>query len=401
MNTVRVLGLGLGREDLTPRHLELIASAQVLAGGRRQLALLPGHSARELILAHNLGAWLDEVATAARSESVVVLASGDPGFHGIAARLVERLGADRVEIWPNLSTVQAAFARLKEPWQEAAVVSLHGKGEAELWPALARAERVAVYTDPSHDPAFIARLLLERGQDYWDMVVLEDLGAERERVGVYPLEAAAGRSFSPLNLVVLRRKQRPRTLRLGLAEEMYEHQGGLITKAEVRVTALAKLELGPGLNLWDLGAGCGSLGIEASLLIGGGAVTAVECDPARAQQIRANRRRFGVGCLEVVQARLPQGLDGLADPDRVFLGGGGAELGRIITQAWARLPLGGVLVAAVVLLESLHAARGALAEQGAALEVTQLQVSRSARLGEGSFLRALNPVWLVKSVKES
>lgn len=400
MNTVRVVGLGMGLSDLTEQHGRIIAQAQVLAGGRRQLALFPGHPARKLVLAYNLDQWLDQVAAAAQGESVVALASGDPGFHGIAARLVGRLGAAAVEIHPNVTTVQAALARLKEPWQDTPVVSLHGRGERGLWPAMTRADRVAIYTDPAHTPAFIARLLLERGQDHWDMAVLEDLGAEGEKIGIYSLEAAAGQGFSDLNLVVLRRLNQPRILRVGLAEEMYEHQGGLITKSEVRAVALAKLELGPGLGLWDLGAGCGSLGLEASLLTQGGPITAVECDPARAQQIRANRRRFGVGCLEVVEARLPLGMDDLPDPDRVFVGGGAADLPEIMARAWRRLPSGGVLVAAVVLMESLQATRQALADQGAAPEVSQLQVSRSARLGGGSFLRALNPVWLIKGVKE-
>ncbi len=400
MMPVKVVGMGLGLEDLSPRLRQAVDQAQVLAGGRRLLALFPEHPGRKLELAYNLETWLEQVADAASDQRVAVLASGDPGFHGIAARLVERLGFGGVEIYPNLSSVQAAFARLKEPWEDAALVSLHGHGAQALWPALARADRVAVLTEPKQGPDHIARLLIERGVENWEMAVAEDLGGPDERVGVYDLPRAAVTRFSPLNLAVLRRTRPPRPLRLGAPEEAYEHAGGLITKSEVRAVALGLLELGPGMTLWDLGAGCGSLGIEASLLVPGGRVLAVERQPERVEMIKANRRRYEAGCLEVVQGELPQAMEGLPAPDRVFVGGGGAELPAILAGAAQRLPRGGVLVAAVVLLASLETARQTLGQAGLETQVSQAQVSRSVRLGNDEFLRALNPVWLVKGVKE-
>ncbi len=399
MIPVQVVGLGGGPQDLTPRQAGIVAEAQVLAGGKRLLAMFPDHRARRLALAYNLDAWVEDLAQAARDRRVAVLASGDPGFFGIAGRLVERLGPEAVVIHPNLTTVQAAFARLKEPWQDVAVVSLHGRGDAALWPALLRAERVAIYTDSRHTPEGIARLLLERGQDHWRLAVLENLGSSTERVKEYSLEEAAGMSFSPLNLAVLKRQAWPEELRLGLGEESFAHQDGLITKSEVRALSLAKLELTPGLTLWDLGAGSGSLGLEASLLTRGGHVVAVEAVPERVHQIKANRRRFGAASLEVVQARLPEALASLPDPQRVFVGGGGPDLAAIIRGAAQRLPSGGILVAALVLVSSLEAARRALAAAGLREEITQVQISRGAALGDDIYLKAQNPVWLVKGVK--
>ncbi|MBI4797749.1 MAG: precorrin-6y C5,15-methyltransferase (decarboxylating) subunit CbiE [Desulfarculus sp.] len=392
----QVVGVGMGIDDLPAKSLRAIEQAQVLAGGRRLLDMFPQHLGQRLVLEGRLESWLRELARLAQDQRVAVLASGDPGFFGIAQRLTERLGPEALVIHPNVTSVQAAFARLKEPWQDVRVVSLHGRGLSGLLPALAGRERVAVLTDPQNTPAAIARLLLERGQAGWRLWVLEDLGGPQERVGEYTLEQAAGAKFSPLNLVVLKRLAWPAPLRLGLPEEAFEHQAGLITKAEVRAVALAKLELGPGLTLWDLGAGCGSLGLEASLLLPGGSIVAVERAPERVAMIEANRRRFGVATLEVVRAELPQGLQDLAGPDRVFIGGGGAALGDIIKAALERLAPGGVVVVAAVRLEALESARAALAQGGLEVEVTQVQVSRGAPLGGGSFLKALNPVWLIK-----
>lgn len=403
MNRVTVVGLGLGRADLTPRGLAAIESAQVLAGGERLLAWFPEHPGPKLPLKYNLADWLERVAAAAdQGQGVAVLASGDPGFYGVAAKVIERLGREAVTVLPNVTAMSAACARLGLAWQEARAVSLHGRDDqGPLWRALGEADLVVAYTDPKHGPAWLAGRLIERGQaGYWRLGVAQDLGAEGERVGWFTPEQATGESFSELNLVVLERVARPRTLRLGAPEKAYAHQAGLITKAEVRCVALGLLELGPGLTVWDLGAGSGSVSLEAGLICSGGRVVAVEADPERVALIQANRARFGAGWLEVRQARLPEGLAELPAPDRVFIGGGGDELGAIIQAAWERLKPGGVLLASLVRLESLARARDALAGLGAAVTTTQIQIGRGAALTGGEYLKALNPVWLVRGRRE-
>ena len=184
-------------------------------------------------------------------------------------------------------------------------------------------------------------------------------------------------------------------MHLGLPEEAYAHQGGLITKAEVRAVVLAKLRLSPGLTLWDVGAGCGSVGLEASLLLPGGQIMAVEQDPERAAQIRANRAKFGVTNLEVVCGHAPECLANLPAPQRVFLGGGGRDLPEILPEVLGRLDRDGRLVLSATLVETLETARSVLSHSGWEVEVTQIQVSRSRPLGGGIFLQALNPVWIV------
>ena len=200
-------------------------------------------------------------------------------------------------------------------------------------------------------------------------------------------------------MVVCRTRERssPRRpqLHLGLPEAALVHQAGLITKAEVRAVVLAKLKLLPGQVLWDVGAGCGSVGLEASLLVPGGKIFAVERHPERAAQIAANRDQFGVDNLEVVCAPAPVGLAPLPDPHRVFVGGGGPEIGAIIQEAVRRLGPEGRVVVTAALLETLETARNALEQAGWEVEVVQLQVSRSHPLAGGTALQALNPVWIV------
>ena len=411
MMPVQVVGLGMSPADLTPQAREIIREAQVLVGGRRLLGYFPDHPALKIPLGKDPEETLRQIPALAESRRVVVLASGDPNFYGIGPLVVKILGADRVVLHPNITTIQVAAARLKLSWQDAKVLSLHGRSWEPLVAALPGAGKLMIYTDPEHTPGAIARFLLERGLGQVRVWVLEDLGQETEQLSCLTPAEAQAREFSPLNLVVVLfedaelegqagvtgkvLQERPAPLHLGLPEEALAHQGGLITKAEVRAVVLAKLELYPGQILWDVGAGCGSVGLEASLLMPGGKILAVEQDPARAAQITANRDKFGVKNLEVLSARAPECLADLPDPQRVFVGGGGEDLGAILKEVIRRLGQDGKVVLTASRLETLETAKGVLEQGGWPVEVTQIQVSRSRPLAGGSYLQALNPVWIV------
>jgi precorrin-6Y C5,15-methyltransferase (decarboxylating) len=400
MIPVQVVGLGMSPADLTPKVLEIIREAQVLVGGRRLLDYFPKHRAMKIPLGKDPEGTLRQLAALAEAKRVVVLASGDPNFYGIGPLVVKVLGAEQVVIHPNLTTVQAACARLKMPWQDATIISLHGRSWELLRAALGQAGPLIIYTDPVHTPGEIARYLLDRGLTKSRLCVAEDLGQDTERVTWLNLEEAMGGEFSPLNLVLALPEPGDvvspgAQLHLGLPEEVLAHQAGLITKTEVRAVVLAKLRLFPGQVLWDVGAGCGSVGLEASLLIPDGKIFAVERHPERAAQIAANRDRFGVLNLEIVCAPAPVCLAKLPDPQRVFVGGGGPEVGAIVWAAMRRLMPGGRVVITAALLETLETARNVLTEAGWEVEVVHLQVSRSHPLAGGIALQALNPVWII------
>jgi precorrin-6B C5,15-methyltransferase / cobalt-precorrin-6B C5,C15-methyltransferase len=407
MIPVQVVGLGMSPADLTPRALDIIQAAQVLVGGRRLLDYFPNHPAEKIVLGKDPEVVILQAADLARDRRVVVLASGDPNFYGVGPLVVRVLGAEHVVIHPNLTAVQTAAARLQAPWHEARVVSLHGRGWEPLEAALSGPGLVFMYTDPVHTPAAIARRLLDRGWTHPRLCVLEDLGQETERFTWLSLEEAAGRTFSPLNVVVLDQNAVPardrqdtpaapnQGLHLGMPEEAFSPEGGLITKAEVRTVVLGKLELYPGQVLWDVGAGSGSVGLEASLLLGKGRIWAVEKNPARAAQLTANRDKFGVKNLEVMCGQAPGCLAALPAPDRVFIGGGGKNMGDILAAALHRLRPGGKIVLTATRLETLEEARRILLKEDRLLDIVQLQVSRGQPLSGGSYLQALNPVWIV------
>jgi precorrin-6Y C5,15-methyltransferase (decarboxylating) len=400
MIPVQVVGLGMSPADLTQTAQEIIREAQVLVGGRRLLDYFPEHRSMKIPLGRDPEGTLKQLPALAETKRVVVLASGDPNFYGVGPLVVRVMGAEQVVIHPNLTAVQTACARLRMPWQDATVISLHGRSWEHLAAVLGQPGPLLIYTDPAHPPGEIARFLLSRGLSQARFCVLEDMGQESERITWMSLAEAREREFSPMNLVVVLPEPgeaspvRPR-LHLGLPEAALVHQAGLITKAEVRAVVLAKLKLFPGQVLWDVGGGAGSVGLEASLLLPGGKIFAVERHPERAVQIAANREKFGVHNLEIVCAPAPVCLAQLPDPHRVFVGGGGPEVGAIIQEAVRRLAPEGRIVITAALLETLAAARHALEQAGWEVEVVQLQVSRSHPLAGGTALQALNPVWIV------
>ncbi|MGB8719429.1 MAG: precorrin-6y C5,15-methyltransferase (decarboxylating) subunit CbiE, partial [Desulfobacterales bacterium] len=352
-----------------------------------------------------LSARLPAIRSAARDRRVVVLASGDPLYYGVGAYLVRALGPENVRVYPNVSSVAAAFARIRHPWQDDRVVSLHGRdGAAQLLAATGEADWVAVFTDPTHTPAQVARLLLQNEVTGFEMCILENMGTAAERISWLGPESAAASAFADPNLVVLKRSPQaaaspPRPLFLGMPDEQFDHQNGLITKAEVRVLALSRLQLRPRDTLWDLGAGSGSLAIEAAVFIRSGLIFAVEQNPERIQQIRRNAARFGVSNLSAVQAVLPEGLEPLPDPDRIFIGGGGRNLGAIIRQAASRLKPGGRMVVNTVLLDNIQAAVVSMHQLGWEADLVQAQISRSQRMPWSLRMTAHNPVWIVSGAK--
>ena len=407
MIPVQVVGLGMSPQDLTPRALGIISEAQVLAGGRRLLDYFPDHPAQRIVLGKDPAGALRQLAALAIDRRVVILASGDPNFYGVGPLAVRLLGPENVVLHPNITAVQAAAARLKVGWHEARVISLHGRGWEALDAALAAPGLLFVYTDQVNTPDAVARRLLASGRTGLRLCVLEDLGQANEQLIWLSIEEAAGRTFSPLNMVVLDRAgpgaadrgqpplPGPTSLHLGMPEEAYTPERGLITKAEVRAAILASLRLHPGQVLWDIGAGSGSVGLEASLLLAGGRIVAVEKNPDRAAQISANRDKFGVANLDVVCGEAPSCLAALPAPHRVFIGGGGDGLGDILREALVRLLPGGVVVVSATLLDTLEEARRVLSQANWLADVVQIQVSRGQPLSGGSYLKALNPVWLI------
>ncbi|MCZ4512303.1 precorrin-6y C5,15-methyltransferase (decarboxylating) subunit CbiE [Streptomyces sp. ActVer] len=457
---ITVVGTGTGA-PLPPDAGAALAGAGLVVGGRRHLAAatsMPDTAERVVLgpLAPALDTIEQFLEKPAGQGRVVVLASGDPGFFGIVRALAERFGAERLEVHPGVSSVATAFARIGLTWDDAVVVSAHGRDLRTAVNVCRAHPKVAVLTGPGSGPAELGAALRSSGRV---LVVASALGAgavsgsgaasdagatsgsgaasasnagatsgsgtgsgtgtgsapdsgsgsqSGERVErVTPAEAAA-RDWGPaVNVVLCLDESRVlspvRTIagppsgpaQWALEEGEFTHRDSMITKFEVRALALARLGPRLGEHVWDIGAGSGSVAVECARL--GAAVTAVEKTLDGVERVRANAAAHGVD-VTAVHGAAPTVLSDLPDPDAVFVGGGGQELPAIVT-ACARRARRSVVVA-MAALDRVPAVRDALVAAGLDCDGVLLQSSRLAPLpGDVTRLAATNPVFLLWGVR--
>ncbi|HEY4400994.1 MAG TPA: precorrin-6y C5,15-methyltransferase (decarboxylating) subunit CbiE, partial [Acidimicrobiia bacterium] len=280
---IAVVGV-CGGEPVGKEARAAIEAASLVAGAARHLRTLTPIGARTLPINGPLTDVLD--ALARERGGVCVLASGDPGFFGIVRVLAERFGADRLDVHPAPSSVSLAFARLGLAWDDAAVISAHGRQLAEAARRAVRHPKAAVLVAPDAPPEALGRELRALGASRGRAAVCSRLGEPDEHVDIVTLQELAAGSFDAMSVVVLLEgdgvAEAP-TLEWGQPEERFAARDGLVTKAEARAVALGKLALPPGGVVWDVGAGSGSVAIEIAAIAPGLRVVAVE---RRADDIR-------------------------------------------------------------------------------------------------------------------
>ncbi|MFO7931080.1 MAG: precorrin-6y C5,15-methyltransferase (decarboxylating) subunit CbiE [Desulfosalsimonas sp.] len=421
-NLIHVVGMGMCRADLSEKHLEVIRGAYALVGSERHLGWFPDHPAHRRKIDSPMSSVIKDIEAFSQSGRIVVLASGDPLFYGIGSTLIRHFGEKNVAVYPNISSMAAAFSRISRSWQNACAVSMHARNpDSALSEALFSGRPVFVLTDPENTPGRVAQMTMQCFSGKVDFLVAERLGMEDERIRKLPIEEAAGETWLEPNSVILepepvgrrkaedggqraedeklRAEDEGQTPMLGGPEEIYAHRQGMITKSEVRAVVLSKLRLQPDHVFWDLGAASGSVAIEASVFVTRGRILAVEKDPERAADIVENTAKYAPGRVEVLEKTLPSAIDELPDPDRVFIGGGGKNLAEIARKAGKRLAPKGIMVVNVVVLENLASCLEVFEELGFETDVTQVQISRSSAMDAGKRLAAQNPVFVVTGTR--
>ena len=398
-----------GLEDMTRAARQCVEAAEVLIGEGDVLALVPEVGAERLAVKADMADYVRAIE-AASGRRAVVLALGDPLFYGTAQHLCEQLGKDHFEVIPHVTTMQRAFARVKESWDEAFLTNLADHSVASVVEGCRVAEKVGLFTTESCPPPLVARTLLEQGIDYFTGYVCENLGSPQERVTQGELAELAEMEFTPLNVMILVRKpsvpDRPsetmgRRL-FGNPDEVFlqsRPKRGLLTPAEIRAVALAELDLGPASVVWDVGAGSGSLAVEAAQIARAGKVFAIEMDPEDHLLIEENARRFQVENLVGVLGRAPEAWADLPDPDAVFVGGSGRGVSRLVEAACRRLRTGGRLVATMGSIDNVAETYRLLHELTPDTKVWMLNFARgNYQMGRVRF-EALTPTFLISMIK--
>lgn len=353
---VPVVGIGAdGWEGLSPLARTVLAEAELVLGSDRQLRLLPPHlRAERRAWPSPMLAALPSLLAERHTRRLVVLASGDPMFYGIGATLVRLLGADSVQVIPQVSSLSLAAARLGWPLEEIEVLSMLGRPVTALHPLLQPGRRLLVLLGSAADAAAVVRLLCERGLGPSELVLLCELGGPAERLCRCTAETWSAQPEEPLAVLAIEVRPAPGAVLLpaspGLPDAAFDNDGQL-TKAEVRAITLAALAPVPGQLLWDVGAGSGSVGIEWMRSHPSCRAVAIEARPDRLERIAANAQALGVAGLRLVAGRAPQALAGLPRPEAVFVGGAVSRAG-VLQACESALAPGGRLVANGVTVES-------------------------------------------------
>jgi precorrin-6Y C5,15-methyltransferase (decarboxylating) len=375
---ITVVGIGADGWSSVPSSLqETVVRAEVLLGAPRTLDLVrPVAGQLREAWPSPLRAGLPALLERYAGRRVVALATGDPMVSGIGTTLIEVLGADRVVVHPNVSSVSLARARMGWSSESVAVVSVVGRDPHLVLRELAPGRRIVVLSSDEATPAAVAGLLVDAGHGTSRLTVLGDLGSSAESRVVGTAEGWDA-EVSHLNVVAIEVEGPGRSWVPGLPDPSYDHDGQL-SKRDVRASALARLAPRPGELLWDVGAGAGSVGIEWLRAHPTCRAVAVEADPGRAERIARNAGALGVPTLRVVLGDAPEALDGLDRPDAVFVGGGATRDG-VVAACLAALGPGGRLVVHGVTLETEALLVRLYGEHGG--ELTRISVETAAPIG--------------------
>lgn len=406
---VTLVGIGDdGCASLSARAFNAITRAQVLVGGERHLGFFKQFAGERIALKNGLNQSMERIAQLADEHNVCVLASGDPLFFGIGAMVVKRLGAEHVEVLPQPTSMQWAFAKVGLKWDDASFISVHGRSREGFLTRLKRVSKVGVFTDEENTPARLASLMVERGQTEWSAWLCENLAGPDERVRAFSIaELANCADIRPLNVLILQRTDPswapPPCIPFIHEDEFAKRipKKGLITKREVRLLSLAAMRIRPNSVVWDIGAGSGSVSIEAAMMASEGRVYAVEADPEGVEICIENLRHHGIDNVRVIAGRAPEVLADLETPDAVFVGGSKGSMEEILDVVLDRLRDRGHVVANAITLENVNEIYATFRRRGIIPEVTLFQVSRAEPLARYLRYEALNPIQIFSAMKPS
>ena len=393
-----VIGIGEdGFSGLGKQARRALLSATRIFGSPRQLALLPRCVNAEQV--HWPSPFSLAPVLALRGEPVCVLASGDPMFYGVGASLARQVPAQELQVLSMPSSCALAAARLGWPLQDVQVLSIVARPLAALNAQLYSGVRLLVLSNDGASPAALAALLRARGFGPSRLQVFEHLGGPDERRFAGTAEDWPHPEAAALNLVAIECRASPDAPRLspvvGLPDSAFRHDGQL-TKRDVRAMTLARLAPTPGELLWDVGAGCGSIGIEWMRAHPSCRALAIEADEGRQAFIEHNREHLGVPGLQLIRGRAPEALQALERPDAIFIGGGVTGQG-VLDLCWQRLRPGGRLVANAVTLQSELALAQFRERHGG--ELSRIHIAHAQPLGAFDTWRQALPITLLDLVK--
>ena len=395
LKKIYIVGVGLGADTLTPEARDAISRADVLLGAEKIIAEYREKRSFPYYLPKDVAACIE----CEDAETFAALVSGDVGFYSAAAGLCEALRAYDLRFIPGISTVNAFFARLKIPWQDAAFISAHGRelhgGAVNVVDTVRRNRLTFCLT--GNNIKEIGAILRKAGFSQIKTHIGENLGSEQERVYEASAEALSRDEFPSMTALLFVNEAFDGRTPCGLADDSFSRLPGIpMTKSETRAVVMSKLNLRPESVCWDVGAGTGSVTVEMAFSSFRGHVYAVERREDAIPLIEQNCTAFHVGNVTAVCGEAPAALETLPPPDAAFIGGSGGELGEIIAVALRKNAAARIVLTAAT-IETVSAALSAFGKSGLEPEIVTINTARSKPAGRLHMMEAQNPVTIISA----
>lgn len=388
-----MIGIGdNGPASLLPQYIAWIESSEVLVGGERHLDFFPDYTGEKIIIKGGLSRLVEKLQGETRN--IVILVSGDPLFYGLGGVLAKKLP---LEIYPYASSVQLAFTRMQESWQDAYLTSVHGRSMKGLAQKIDGRKKIAILTDEENSPNALAHYLKAFGMTEYDAFVAENLEGPTERCRHFSLDEMENAEFSSLNVVILKQREVVERGSIGIDDDKFiqrKPDKGLITKKEIRVLCLQALQLKETSIAWDIGTCTGSVAIEMSKIAREGQVFAIEKNEADLENCIQNQQIHRTDFTAVL-GKAPERLEEFPDPDAIFIGGNGGNMGHLLQLCVNRLKPDGRIVMNIATIENLAEAMGHFKKLNCDVSVLQAQISKSKPILNLTRFEPLNPIFIV------
>ncbi len=389
MKKVNIIGVGMGFNTVTREGLSAVENSDVLLGAPRMTEIFPNFKGE--IYNEYLSEAVKNIISNSSCKVFSVLVSGDTGFYSASEKLCSALSEYNVNVIPGISSLNYFFAKLKMSWQNAALLSCHGR-DGNIVETVRRNEKTFVLT--GGNVLELGKKLSVAGFSEIKVYVGENLGNENERITETTVSDLVDSDFSSLSVMLVENPNPENRVRFGIPDDKFIRGNVPMTKAEVRAVTMSNLNIEPNFICYDVGAGTGSVTVEMALAAHLGHVYGIERNEEAVKLISENLKKFHIGNTEIIPGLAPEALDTLPSPDAVFIGGSSGGMDKIFDVIFKKNPKVRVVVNAIA-IESVSAAVSAFKAHGIDPEIVQLNTARSRAAGGLHLMMAQNPIYVI------
>lgn len=395
MNRINIIGINPGKK-FNDNELLCIENSDVIFAGKRNIELL-NNIKKDKIEIKDMKNFLFNLNEYFKNNKVItIIASGDPLFYGIGKLIINNFDKKFIDIFPNISTLQMAMAKIKEDYNNIKVISLHGREIKGLAQKINSYDKIFIFTDKINNPSYIAKYLIDFNLNNFIIYVFENLGYANEKIGIYNLEDIINLNFSDLNVIFLKRYKKNI---INFDDENFIKKNNNITKKEIRSIDISEMNIIDGYTIWDIGSGSGSISIEASYINKNGKIYSIEKEKESYNNIIKNMKNFSTD-LNVINGEAPEILYKINDnPDIVFIGGSSNKLEEIIDYSYKRLKNNGIIIVNTTTIENMIISYNKIKKFDINISIKQINISRSVDINNLTRFKPLNQIYIVKGVK--